>query len=469
MGADPGRALSLLESASKLDPDPSTGRVFAHAYEPGDPRVKEVALEAYKRFMFSNALNPLVYRSALLFEKLVVDFALKLMKAPENATGSFTLGGTESIILAALAARERFAKIQGRSVVPEIVAPVTAHPAIRKAAWLLSMKVVPVPVDPHTKKADVEAVKEAVGPRTSLVFLSAPNYPFGTVDPIREVAEYAGDAGVPVHVDACIGGFILPFLEELGWKVEPFDFRVEGVTSISLDVHKYGYSPKGASVVLFRERGLKLGSVYADVQWPGYPLINTALLSSRPVAAIASAAAVIELLGLEGYRRLAERVARALSKILDGLGRLGFKAAAPVESPIVALHLASDAETYAYHAAMHRRGWVLGLQPPYSGLSPATIHLTVTPVHEEVTEDFLRDSAKAVKEASESPERLLKHLGETVSREALDAVKLIEVVLNSEDPSVAVAVVVSELRRRGVDVESMARLIAVEALGLWEG
>ena len=415
-----GEVVETLRRIKELEPDLSSGRLFIHSYETGNDELKAIALEAYKHFYNSNALNPLIFRSALHFEREVVGFTIELMRGGEEVVGTLTYGGTESITLAALAAREAFRKARGSSVVPEIVVPVTAHPAIRKAAWLLGMKIVEAPVDPSTKKADVEAMKEAMGPHTALIYLSAPNYPFGIIDPVRDVAEAASDVGVPVHVDACIGGFILPFMERLGYDLEPFDFRVEGVTSISLDVHKYGYSPKGASVVLFRSPEMKKKTIFVDLTWPGYPFINTTLLSSRSVAPMAAAWATIKYLGFEGYLDMTKKVVDALEEITKGLKRLGFKLSGPLESPVISLYLDEDEKVIEFHANMTLKGWIIGLQPRVKGLAPYNIHLTITPIHKRIVKTFIEDASKSLEEGAPSE---LREVYETVFKDPLKAAK----------------------------------------------
>jgi glutamate/tyrosine decarboxylase-like PLP-dependent enzyme len=406
VGATLEEVVEALRRLRSRDPDPRSGRLLAHSYETGDEGVRRVAAEALTLFQDTNALNPLVFRSALELERRVVGFVARLVGAPEGYAGTWTYGGTESIALAVLAARERFARARGRSAVGEVVAPATAHPAVRKAAWLLGLRVREVPVEPGSFKADVEAVKEALGPSTALVFLSAPNYPFGTVDPVRDVAEAAADAGVPVHVDACIGGFILPFLAKLGWRVEAFGFEVEGVASVSVDVHKYGYSPKGASVVLFREPEMRKHTLFVDVAWPGYPFVNTTLLSSRSIGPLAAAWAVISYLGEEGYLEKARMVSEAARAMAEGLSRLGLKPLAPIESPVFAVASEEgERATASFYAAMALRGWIMGVQPAVPGLSPLNIHLTVAPVHAGVYREFLED-AEAAARGPEPPEAL---------------------------------------------------------------
>ena len=381
-----------------LDADPASGRLFSYVYETGDPGVRLVARRAFEEFLDTNALDPTVFRSALLLEREVVAFSKGLVHAGEDVVGTVTYGGSESIMLAVRAARGLYRRRHGAHRAPRLVAPVTVHPSVKKAADYLGLRVTLTPVDPETKKADVEALKAELGDDVALAVLSAPNYPYGTVDPVREVAEAASDKGIPVHVDACIGGFILPFMERLGHGVEPFDFRVEGVTTLSMDVHKYGYSPKGASVILFRGAEAKKESLYIDLSWPGYPFINTTVLSSRSVAPLAAAWAVIRYLGVEGYTEKAAQALRARDEILRGLRGLGFRPVAPVEATILSLTLEPEDDLFRFYANMARRGWVMGLQPRVEGLAPFNVHLTVTPVHAGVARDFVEDAGRALGE-----------------------------------------------------------------------
>jgi len=273
--------LRELEKIEREDLNPYTGRLFAYVYETGDDELKKVAKEALLRFYDKNILDFTVFKSAIHFEREVVAFCKKLVNAEEKSTGTFTFGGTESIFLAVKSARDYY-KSKGKEGVPELIAPITIHPSFYKACHYLGLKVRKVRIT-EEKKADVDALNEAINDKTSLIALSAPNWPYGTIDPIKEVAEIAQDGKILLHVDACLGGFILPFFEKIGENLTQFDFRVDGVTSISMDVHKYGYAPKGASVVLFRNSELKKHSMYVDVSSPGYIFVNAAVLSSRSV------------------------------------------------------------------------------------------------------------------------------------------------------------------------------------------
>ena len=331
----------------------------------------------------------------------MVSFCKKLANADPEAAGTFTFGGTESVLLAVKAARDRF--LQSHEAPPELVVPVTIHPSFFKAAQYLGLKVRKTGITAD-KKADVEGLKEAVTDRTALVAVSAPNWPYGTVDPVKEAADVAKDRGVPLHVDACVGGLILPFLEKAGETVPPFDFRVDGVASMSMDVHKYGYAPKGASVVLFRTPELKKHAMYVDVSSPGYVFVNAAVLSSRSVGPMAAACAVIEHLGDEGYLGLAKKVISARRKILDGLGKVGFQPIAPVESSILSLYR-PDTDLFGFASAMKERGWHFGLQKGLKEFCiPQIVHLSISPLNDEVAEEFVREACEAVNE--KSPVRL---------------------------------------------------------------
>jgi len=448
------RVVRRLLEVRSLDVDPSSGKLFSYIYETGDPGVREVARKAYETFLDTNALDPTVFRSALFFEREIVAFAKGLTHGSDDVVGTVTYGGTESIMLAVRAAREAFRRRVGSQATPRVVAPKTVHPSIKKAADYLGLRITLTGVNPETKKADVEAIKEELGGDVALVVVSAPNYPYGTVDPVKDIAEVAADKGIPVHVDACIGGFILPFMERLGERVETFDFRIEGVSSVSMDVHKYGYAPKGSSVLLFRGKEPKKGSLYVDLTWPGYPLINTTVLSSRTIAPLAAAWAVIEYLGVDGYLEMTRRALRARDRILEGLGKLGFKLLAPIEGPILSLALDSEEDLFRFHANMTRRGWIIGLQPKVSDLAPYNIHLTVTPIHEKVSDKFLEDADKAVREPMPeeltSAERLVEEnplaVAEMIGKTPYDSI-LIAWLLSAIPPELA---------------EEMARELVVE-------
>lgn len=382
----------ILLEAEKLDVLTS-GKFFAYIYETGDEKLKEIAMRALQGFYNKNMLDFTVYKSAIFFEREILGFCKKLLHG-EDTYGTFTYGGTESIMLAVLSARNHFWKKKGKEV-PEILAPYTIHPSFAKSAHYLGMEIKYFDVD-EKLKADVESLKESISDRTALIAISAPNWPFGTVDPVKEVAEVAMDKGILLHVDACLGGFVLPFFEKLGEKVAPFDFRVEGVTSISADLHKYGYAPKGASVVLFRSAELKKESMFVDIQNPGYIFVNPAVLSSRSIGPLASAFAVVKYLGEEGYLRLSKQVLDARNTLFEGLKSLGFESVAPIETSILSL-FNRNIDLLSFTTAMREMGWHFHLQREVKKFSvPMNIHLTISPIHKNTVKDFVVDAEKAI-------------------------------------------------------------------------
>ncbi|MBE8539693.1 aminotransferase class V-fold PLP-dependent enzyme [Geoglobus acetivorans] len=409
----------LLSELDGVDIDPHSGKLFAYIYETGDERLRELALEVLKRFYNKNILDFTVFRSAIFFEREVISFCKTLLNADENAVGTFTYGGTESIMLAVLSARNYFRKRNGGGT-PEMVVPFTIHPSFIKSAHYFGLKVRMVDIDENCK-ADVDAVNSAVNENTALIALSAPNWPYGTVDPVEAVAEIAEDNNVLLHVDACLGGFILPFFEKLGEKVEKFDFRVDGVTSISIDAHKYGYTPKGASSVIFRNTELKKHAIFVDTANPGYVFVNPAVLSSRSVGPLASAFAVMRYLGKDGYLNLARKILSARDKIYRGMRDLGFESVGPIESQVLSLYNES-VDILGFMEGMRKRGWHFHLQKGVEkyGIKP-NIHLTVSPVHDETAEDFVRDAGDAVNERSSiNAEELFKKIAEGKLQELLN-------------------------------------------------
>ncbi|MEM0302870.1 MAG: aspartate aminotransferase family protein [Archaeoglobaceae archaeon] len=388
----------ILSDAERLDLV-SPGRLFAYVYETGDEELDKVAKIALEKFYNKNMLDFTVYKSAIFFERAVVEFCKNLLHG-KNAFGTFTFGGTESIILAVLSARNNFWKRMGKNKIPQLVVPFTIHSSFFKAAHYLGLKVKVFDVDENLK-ADAESLKSIIGSETALIAISAPNWPFGTIDPVKEIAEIAQDKGILLHVDACLGGFILPFFEKLGEKVEPFDFRVEGVTSISADVHKYGYAPKGASVVLFNSDELKKDSIFVNTSNPGYIFINTGVLSSRSLGPLASAFAVINYLGEKGYIKLAKDVLIARDKIYMGMKSLGFKSVAPIESSILSLYC-NEIDMISFVSTMRDMGWHFHLQRGFEKYNiPTNIHLTISPIHRKTAEEFLHDAKKALETKKE--------------------------------------------------------------------
>ncbi|MFD0902213.1 pyridoxal phosphate-dependent decarboxylase family protein [Actinomadura sediminis] len=371
------------------------GKVTAYVYDTGRDAVHDLAAAAYREMLEVNCLDPTAFPSIVALEREVVGAVADRLG---GGTGVFTSGGTESIMLAVKAARDA-RPVEGR---PQIVLPVTAHPAFHKAAHYLGLEAVPVPVDDGFR-ADPSAIAAAVTPRTVLVVASAPSYPQGVMDPIPEIAAIASAAGVLCHVDACVGGWVLPWLRDAGRPVPPFDLSVPGVTSLSCDLHKYGYAPKGASVVLFADPALRRRAYFASAEWPGYTVINSGVQSSKSAGPLGAAWATLHAVGAAGYRDLAVRAMDAAERIAaglpDGLRVLG--------SPIVPLVAVASADpgldVFVLADEARARGWFFQPQLSYRGI-PANLHFTITGVSDPgALLDALAAAAKAARAAGPPP------------------------------------------------------------------
>ncbi len=318
-GRSAPEVLAELEALACDDVDWRAGRILTGLYDPG-PGPYELSAEAYKRFLTQNALYINMYPSAARMEKGVVSALAELLRGDGAVAGNMTSGGTESIMLAVKAARDHAREHRPQISDPEIVVPISAHPAFHKAAHYLGLRVVVTPIDPKDGfRADAAAFREALSDNTILGVGSAPNFSHGTIDPIREMAAAAKERGALFHVDGCVGGLYLSFMRRMGEQVADFDFSVEGVSSISADMHKYGYAPKNASVVLFHNRDLRLHAIFTCSGTTEYAVINPTVLSSKSAGPIAASWAVMRNLGEEGYQRIVRDTWDATQKMLAGI------------------------------------------------------------------------------------------------------------------------------------------------------
>jgi sphinganine-1-phosphate aldolase len=392
------------------------GKVTAYVYDTGRAEVHEAAHRAYAEMLEVNMLDPTAFPSMVALEKQVVGAVAALLGRP-GAPGIFTGGGTESIMLAVKAARD------ARPGAAQVVLPVTAHPAFHKAAHYLGMEIVPVPVDPATFRASVPAVEAAVHDRTAMVVASAPSYPQGVVDPVEEIAAIAASRGVPCHVDACVGGWLLPWLREAGAHVPPFDLSVPGVTSISCDLHKYGYAPKGASVLLFRDAALRRKAYFASAAWPGYTIINATVQSSRSAGPLAGAWATLQSLGREGYLDLGRTTLEATRRLVEGIGKIpGLRVLGKPEASLVAVAGSAEVDVFVLADEARRLGWFLQPQLSYAGI-PANLHITVTGVTLAGVDAMLEVIAASAEAArAKGPAVVPEGLPELIAGLDLDAV-----------------------------------------------
>lgn len=379
-----------LDRLSRDDVDWRRGRIWSLVYSAGDEH-DEVVQDAYRQFAHENLLGPTAFPSLASMEKDVVWMLLDLLGADQEiAGGTMTAGGTESIILAIKAYRDQAKAERPDLTTPEMVVPVTAHPAFLKAGDLLGVRVVPVPID-GTYRADVDAFKAAITDSTIVGCASAPCFPYGVVDPIEHLGEITAERGIGLHIDASIGGFLLPFARDLGYPAPAFDFTVPGVTSISADLHKYGYGPKGASSVLYRDRTLRRYQFSAYTTWPGGILASPTLLGTRPGGAIAGAWAAIAHQGRSGYRAIFSDVMTATQRLRDGIRDIpGLYVVG--DPPVSIFAVASDqVDMMAVADLLETTGWRIDRQR-----NPDSIHFIVNPRHLPIVDEFLHDLRLAV-------------------------------------------------------------------------
>ena len=393
-------ALERLQAMQARDLPVLGGRTLAYVYDSGLAEVDRVGRAAVAAYAGSNGLDPTAFPSLLQMENDLVGFYADLLDAPDTVVGTVTSGGTESCLLAVQGARDSRPEVER----PRMVVPSTVHAAFLKAAHYFAVEAVVVPVGADFR-ADTAAILAAVDEdpgRTVLVVVSAPSYAHGVVDPIAEVAPAAAARGIRCHVDACIGGWVLPYAARLGRPVPPWTFAVDGVTSISADLHKYGYAPKGTSLLLHRTPELRRPQYFAHADWPGYTMLNSTMQSTKSGGPLAGAWAVAQTLGDAGYARLAREAFGAVDAIVAGVADLrGLTVLVPPDSTLVTLATDDTCDPFTVCDEMAARGWYVQPQMSYAG-QPATIHLSVSAATASGVPDLLdalRASVAAAQEA----------------------------------------------------------------------
>lgn len=359
------------------------GKAFSMVYLAGEDLL-DVLHGAANRYFSENALNPMAFPSLRRFESEVLAMGADLLGDP-GAVGALTSGGTESILMAVKTARDWARAKHPEIREPEMVLPVSAHPAFIKAAKYFDVKPVITPVRADLR-ADVGAIRGAISERTILIMGSAPSYPHGVVDPITEIAALAIERGLLCHVDACVGGYLLPFLRRLGEPIPPFDFSVPGVTSMSADLHKYGYAAKGASTVFYKTRELRRFQYVAHADWNGGLYVSPSMAGTRPSGPIAAAWAAMNFLGEDGYLRLTRDALAACRALRAGVAATpGLQVMGEPDATLFAF-TSDTIDVYALADALHASGWHLDRQH-----RPPSLHLTVMPGHLAHVDAFLAD------------------------------------------------------------------------------
>jgi glutamate/tyrosine decarboxylase-like PLP-dependent enzyme len=371
------------------------GRAFSLAYYAGAD-VQRVADEAFAMYGSANGLNVDAFPSLRRFQSDVVSTVSGWLSAPDGAAGFMTSGGTESILLAVKAAREFGRRERGVSS-PNIVMPTSAHAAFEKGCYYFGVEVRRAPVRDDWR-ADVSAMESLIDDDTVMLVGSAPQYPQGVIDPIPAIASLAHARDLLCHVDACMGGVTLHFLEAAGEIVAPWNFSVPGVTSMSVDLHKYGYTSKGASVIVYRTKALRALQTFVTDNWLGGLYGSSGILGTKSGGPMAAAWAVLRYLGDDGYRDLTLRARRAALRLADAVdAHPDLVLRARPDSTL--LSFGSDrVDPFAVADSLATRGWYVDRQSP-----PPSLHCTVNAVHDQVIDEFVGDLDRAARDAASAP------------------------------------------------------------------
>ncbi len=392
----PDQVLAHLEELRSGDLPTHGGRTLAYVYDSGLAEADEVGRRALAMYASSNGLDPTAFPSLLTMERELVALARDLLHGP-GAVGTVTSGGTESILLAVQTARDA-----ARVSDPVMIVPTTIHAAFHKAGHYFGVRRVAVDVDPVTQRADPVAMAEAMDEHEGqvvLVAVSAPSYAHGVIDPVDEVAAETLRRGLRLHVDACIGGWVLPWAEELGRDVAPWDFRVDGVTSVSVDLHKYAYTPKGVSLLLHATPDLRRAQFFASADWPGYTMLNSTTQSTKSGGPLAGAWAVVQTIGRDGYRDLVATTLDAVDTLVAGLAGIEhLHLVASPDSSLVTVETDGTCDVFTISDLMLRRGWFVQPQMSFADLPPS-LHLTLCAATAPSVPALLSALSEAVAEA----------------------------------------------------------------------
>jgi len=438
--------LNTLQAFKARDMDWRAGKVWCYVYNPGEDPA-EVTREAYLSFLSENGLDPTVFPSLLKLETEVVRATINLLRGDSNAVGHLTTGGTESIMLAVKTARDKARAEHPEITQPEMVLPKTAHAAFHKAAHYLSVKPVVVDIDPQTFKVRAEAMQAAITPDTILLVASAPSYSQGVIDPIGEIGKLAREKNLLFHVDGCVGGLHLSFMRKLGYDVPDFDFTVRGVTSISTDLHKYGYAAKGCSAIMYRSKELRKYQIFACTDTTGYTLINPTMLSSKTGGPMAGAWAILNFLGEDGYKRIVRDVQEATRKLIDGINALDDLQVLGEPAMCMFSFKSDTINVYQLADEMSKRGWYI--QGQFSTpLTPRNLHLSVSQGTVQTVDALLDDLRECVGIVKSKP---------TIDSNAIRA--MVAASLQGPDPEAAFSQLAANTGLAGTELPTEMALI----------
>ncbi|MBW1892630.1 MAG: aspartate aminotransferase family protein [Deltaproteobacteria bacterium] len=397
-GLDKDEIFKQMTVFREEDLDWRSGRVMGYIYDAGK-EAEEIGKKAYMMYLTENGLDPTAFPSLARFENELVSMVADHVGGDKDVVGNFTSGGTESILMAVKTARDYFRVHRPEIVMPEMILPTTAHAAFHKASVYFDVSVVPVSVNSETYKADVEAVKRAITENTILLVGSAPSYAHGVIDPIYEMGQIALEHDILFHTDACVGGLMLPYLKQLGEPVPDFGFDIPGVTSVSVDLHKYGYTPKNASLILYRNKSIRKHQIFACAGWPGYTVVNSAFQSSKTGGSLAASWAVMNFIGHNGYLEIARKTLEATHKLVQGIAEIE-DLRVMVKPEMVMFAVTSDTVN-VFHIIdeMKERGWYIQPQLEFQN-SQKNFHISVNVSSVDLVDDLLnalRDSVEAAR------------------------------------------------------------------------
>jgi glutamate/tyrosine decarboxylase-like PLP-dependent enzyme len=394
--------LQDLSAFKNEDPNYKDGRTWGLVYYLNEEHNK-LLKESYSAFMHENGLNPMAFKSLRKMEHEVIRMAADLFHGDDKTVGVMTSGGTESVMLMVKTYRDRARKEKPWIRKPEIIASESVHVALNKGCEYFDVKLRLVKMDKNYRM-DMKAVKKAMNRNTIAIVGSAPQYPHGVIDPIQELSELCFKKKIPLHVDACLGGFLLPWVKKIGYDIPDFDFKLKGVTSMSADLHKYGYTTKGASLLMYRSMEYMKYQFFIFEDWPGGVFASPSMPGTKSGGSIAAAWATIQSIGEEGYLKHAKTIMDTAKKLKDGINAIpGLKILSEPEMSVISF-ISTDHKLNIYAVAdlMQKKGWHID-----RGQFPETIHIMITPNHVKSSDSYLVD-LKACVEAIKADESLNK-------------------------------------------------------------
>jgi sphinganine-1-phosphate aldolase len=382
------------------DVDWKGGKTFSLVYHVSDEH-SDFVKKAHQLYFSENALNPMAFKSLKNFEHEVIQMVRGLFHGDPSTVGVMTNGGTESLLMAIKTYRDRARKLKPWILKPEVIIPETAHVALDKAGHYFDVTIRHAEVGADYR-VNIKSVQKLINRNTILLVGSAPQYPHGVVDPIVELGMLAEKYHLPLHVDACIGGFLLPFLEKLGYPVPQFDFRIPGVTSLSADLHKFGYTSKGTSVLLYRSMEYMRYQFFVYENWPGGIYASPTMPGTRAGGPIASAWATLKYLGMEGYLEQAQKIMDAVSLFKKELSSIPeLKLLVHPDMSILAFSTKDPKiSIYAIADLLEEKGWKVDRQQ-----RPECIHVTLAPQHVPILNQYFKDLKEAVQVVINDPSR----------------------------------------------------------------